>query len=79
MAEIVLVTVQHDGVTYPVNTKATEIKGLSAEQKDILIKAGAIGEPEVHAAVQSELEAKDAQIEELKKLLAEAAKPAEKK
>lgn len=72
MAEIVLIQVQHDGVVYDVDTPVSKIKDLSPEQRKQLRDVGAIGEPNVHETVKSELEAKDAEIEALKAELAKA-------
>ena len=72
MAEIVLIQVQHDGVVYDVDTPVSKIKDLSLEQRKQLRDVGAIGEPNVHETVKSEIEAKDAEIEALKAELAKA-------
>lgn len=79
MAEIVLIQVQHDGVVYDVDTPVSKIKDLSPEQRKQLRNVGAIGEPNVHETVKSELEAKDAEIEALKAELAKTKETTEGK
>lgn len=72
MAEVTMTAVMHDGVTYPVDTPVSDIKGISTEQKDALRASGAIGEHKIPASVKSELDAAMAEVESLKKQLAEA-------
>ena len=69
MAEVVLITVNHNGTVYPVDTPVAEIKDLTEDQKAALIAAGAVGEPVVHSATKAELDAKDAEIAALKEQL----------
>lgn len=79
MSEVTLTAVNHNGVEYPPDTPVGKIEDLSDEQADQLREAGAIGEPVVPESVKTELDdanaaiaAKDAEIAELQKKLAEA-------
>lgn len=74
MAEVTLNPVMHNGVTYDVDTPVTKIADLSPEQLQALRDNGAVGKPVVPESVKSELDAAKAEIELLKKQIADAAK-----